>query len=132
MRIALRGMSVSDISAVRRSAWPSVAIQPRTSTSPVDRQAALLRPLSLFVYLLAAVKFAVTFAFAGQYGFHRDELYYLASAAHPQLGYVDYPPITPMVARLDTMIFGTHLVTLRLVPILAGTAIVVLAGLDRA
>ena len=34
-----------------------------------------------------------------------------------------------MVARLDTTIFGTHLVTLRLVPVLAGTAIVVLAGL---
>jgi len=106
---------------------PEAAVRPRPSS--VERAAITLQPLSLLVYTLAAFKFAVTFVFAGGYGFHRDELYYLASAAHPQLGYVDYPPITPMVARLDTMIFGTHTATLRLVPVLAGAAIVVLAGL---
>ena len=29
----------------------------------------------------------------GRYGIFRDELYYLASARHLDLGYVDYPPV---------------------------------------
>jgi hypothetical protein len=44
MRIALREMSVSDLTAVRGMACQPVAIQPRTSTSPVDHQAADLQP----------------------------------------------------------------------------------------
>ena len=32
---------------------------------------------------LAAGKLAVAMVFAGRYGWHRDELYYLASARHP-------------------------------------------------
>lgn len=85
--------------------------------------------LSVWVYILAAVKFAVSIAFAGQYGFHRDELYYLVSGQHPSLGYVDYPPITPLLARVDASIFGSNLVMLRALPILAGSLIVILAGL---
>jgi len=81
------------------------------------------------VFALAGVKLVGTLAFSNRYGFHRDEMYYLASSRHPSLGYVDYPPITPMLARLETLIFGTGLVTLRLLPILAGTAIVILAAM---
>jgi len=81
------------------------------------------------VFAFAALKLAVTLPFAGQYGYHRDELYYLASGRHPALGYVDYPPISPLLARLDTMVFGTGLVTLRLLPILAGCAIVILTAM---
>jgi 4-amino-4-deoxy-L-arabinose transferase-like glycosyltransferase len=56
-------------------------------------------------------------------------MYYLASSRHPALGYVDYPPITPMLARFDTLVFGTALWSLRLLPILAGTAIVIVAAM---
>jgi 4-amino-4-deoxy-L-arabinose transferase-like glycosyltransferase len=99
------------------------------TTSAPSQRFSELPPLSRLVYLFAAIKFVVTIAFAGQYGFHRDELYYLASGQHPSLGYVDYPPVTPMLARLDTVVFGTGLVSLRLLPILAGVGIVTLAGM---
>jgi Dolichyl-phosphate-mannose-protein mannosyltransferase len=81
------------------------------------------------VFFLAAIKLLVTMAFSNQYGFHRDELYYLACARHPALGYVDFPPIAPMLARLDVFLFGTSLVALRLLPELAGSIIVILAAL---
>jgi 4-amino-4-deoxy-L-arabinose transferase-like glycosyltransferase len=68
-------------------------------------------------------------AVADRYGWHRDELYYLASSRHLALGYVDYPPITPLLARLDQAIFPRSLPALRLLTVLAGAAIIVIAAL---
>ena len=68
-------------------------------------------------------------AVADRYGWHRDELYYLASSRHPALGYVDYPSITPLLARLDQAIFPGSLPALRLLTVLAGAAIIVVAAL---
>src|SRR5256885_12332154 len=71
-------------------------------------------------------------ASADRSGWHRDELYYLASARHPALGYVDYPPITPLLARLDQAIFPGSLPGLRFLTLLAGAAIIVVAALIAA
>jgi 4-amino-4-deoxy-L-arabinose transferase-like glycosyltransferase len=68
-------------------------------------------------------------AVADRYGWHRDEFYYLASSRHLALGYVDYPPITPLLARLDQAIFPGSLPALRLLTVLAGAAIIVVAAL---
>ena len=68
-------------------------------------------------------------AVADRYGWHRDELYYLASSRHLALGYVDYPPVTPLLARLDQAIFPGSLPALRLLTVLAGAAIIVIAAL---
>src|ERR1700730_3235818 len=78
---------------------------------------------------LAALKVAVTKLFAGRYGWHRDELYYLASARHLQLGYVDYPPVTPALARLVQAVAPESLVALRFAAVLAGAVVVVLVAL---
>src|SRR5207245_11722438 len=69
---------------------------------------------------------------ADRYAWHRDELYYLASSRHPALGYVDYPPITPLLARLDQAIFPGSLPGLRFLTVLAGAAIIVVAALIAA
>ena len=68
-------------------------------------------------------------AVADRYGWHRDELYYLASSRHLSLGYVDYPPITPLLARLDQAIFPGSIPGLRLLTVLAGAAVIVIAAL---
>jgi len=68
-------------------------------------------------------------AVADRYGWHRDEFYYLASSRHLSLGYVDYPPITPLLARVDQAIFPGSLPGLRLLTVLAGAAVIVIAAL---
>jgi hypothetical protein len=53
-----------------------------------------------------------------QYGYHRDELYFLAAGQHPALGYVDQPFLAPFVARLESIVFANTLIGLRVVPAL--------------
>jgi hypothetical protein len=78
---------------------------------------------------LATVKLAVHLATNGIYGFQRDEMYYIISGQHPALGYVDYPPLTPMLARINTSIFGISPWSLRLFPAIVGALLVLLTGL---
>jgi 4-amino-4-deoxy-L-arabinose transferase-like glycosyltransferase len=65
---------------------------------------------------------------SGRYGFHRDELYYLAAGRHPALGYVDQPPVVPLLAKAITAVAGNHLWPLRLIAGAVHATIVVLAA----
>ncbi|MFO7681207.1 MAG: glycosyltransferase family 39 protein [Chloroflexota bacterium] len=65
----------------------------------------------------------------GQYGFHRDELDILINARQLDWGYVAYPPITPLIARMGLTLFSTSLVGLRLFSALAQGVVVILVGL---
>lgn len=79
--------------------------------------------------LVGIMKLGMQLALNGAYGFHTDELYYILSGQHPALGYVDFPPVTPLLARLDTAIFGVSPWALRLLPAITGAGMVILTGL---
>jgi hypothetical protein len=64
--------------------------------------------------LLALAKLALLVPILTRYGWHRDELYFLAAGRHLAFGYVDFPPLIAVVARLVDGTIGPSLVSLRL------------------
>jgi 4-amino-4-deoxy-L-arabinose transferase-like glycosyltransferase len=63
------------------------------------------------------------------YGYHRDELYYLACGRRLAWGYADHPPLTPLLYRLSDNLLGHSLLGLRVVPALLHGALVVVTAL---
>jgi len=78
---------------------------------------------------VAAARLILHIATNSQYGFHRDELQTLDDARHLDWGFVAYPPITPLIGRLELILFGTSLIGFRLFSAIAVSAIMVLTGL---
>jgi hypothetical protein len=86
-------------------------------------------PATALLYgVAAAAVIALHLATSGNLGFHTDELYYLDSGNHPALGYVDFPPIVPLLARLETALLGVTPWSLRLLPCLLSGLLVALFG----
>lgn len=81
------------------------------------------------VLLIALAKLAVHFIFNNRYGYFRDEFDYLACGDHPAWGYVDQPPLVPMLAKLSRLILGESLRAVRFLPAAASSALVVLGAL---
>jgi hypothetical protein len=81
------------------------------------------------VWAVAGATAALHLATARIYSFHRDELYYLASGRRLAWGYVDHPPVVPLLYRVGDEVFGASLLGLRVVPALVHGATVVLTAL---
>ena len=81
------------------------------------------------VLVVVALKCALELAVAGRYGWHRDELYYAVAGLHLQGGYVEFPPVTALVAALARELFGWSLVGVRAFTILASAGTVLVGAL---
>jgi hypothetical protein len=64
-----------------------------------------------------------------QYGFHQDELIVLDNAMNLDWGYIEYPPLTPFLARIELTLFGFSLVSARTFAALTFSIVLVIAGL---
>lgn len=54
------------------------------------------------------------------YGIFRDELYFLAMSNRPDLGYVDVPPLGPLLLAVNRFLLGDSFFALHLLPALSG------------
>ena len=111
---------------------PATAVRPATAgrrVTPQAPQAAVPGPdrVPALVWVIAAVFVAVELAVSGRYGFLQDELYFIQAGRHLAFGYVDQPPLAPLLTRV-TGVLGVSPTAVRIVPALAGGAVVVLAA----
>jgi hypothetical protein len=82
----------------------------------------------LGIGVIAAVAFCIEMAVSARYGYVRDELYFLAAGHHLAFGFVDQPPLTPLLARLAAAVPSGALAGLRVLPALGMAALVVLTA----
>jgi hypothetical protein len=66
-------------------------------------------------WITALLTLALHLGGNGHYGFFRDELYFIICGFRPDVGYVDQPPLVPLMAAFSQS-FGISLFALRAIP----------------
>src|SRR5215467_6273402 len=112
----------------------STALQP---AALAERFAALRASLTrerltsttaLLLYIALAA-FLAHLLVAGNYGYFRDALYYMAAGRHLAPGYVDFPPFIALMAALLRITTNDNLVALHVVSGAASAALIFTTGL---
>jgi 4-amino-4-deoxy-L-arabinose transferase-like glycosyltransferase len=85
-----------------------------------------MRP-TRFIWAVTAVTALAHLATAGRYDIFRNELYFIVCGRHPAFGYVDQPPLVPLLAAA-TQGFGIHPWLLRLPAVCAAAALIPLTA----
>lgn len=83
-----------------------------------------LYSVSLLTFLLIYLS-----TFNKSYGYFIDEFYYIACANNPAFGYVDHPPLAPLVLTIFQYVFGSALYAIRFLPAFAAAAAVFFTGI---
>jgi 4-amino-4-deoxy-L-arabinose transferase-like glycosyltransferase len=83
--------------------------------------------MPVLVWVIAAAFVAVELLTSGRYGFMQDELYFIEAGRHLAFGYVDQPPLMPLLDK-TTGFLGLNPTAIRIIPALAGGALVLTAA----
>ena len=78
---------------------------------------------------MAGLKLLVHLLTSSNYGYFRDEFYYIAASQHLAFGYVDFPPFIALLTAFIRLTLGDSLLALRFFPALAGAGVILLTGL---
>jgi 4-amino-4-deoxy-L-arabinose transferase-like glycosyltransferase len=88
------------------------------------------QPADEFALLALAGAVAILLiVFAGGYGYHRDELYFLEAGRHLSWAYADQGPLTPLLAHLMDTLSPSSLTVLRVPSALMAAGTVFVTGL---
>ncbi len=87
------------------------------------------RPAVPLAFAVAGLLLILVPALLGPYGRFIDELYYLSCSARLAWGYVDHPPLAPLLLRLSRGVLGDGMLALRLPPALAFGLLALVTGL---
>jgi len=84
-----------------------------------------------YLIIIAFANFLLVYlsSFTKGYGYFIDEFYYIACAFRPAFGYVDHPPLAPLILTVYQFIFGTSIFAIRILPALAESASVFFTGI---
>jgi hypothetical protein len=115
-------MNQPDGSAVPTPEAAATLVSPAAQV-PVSRS----DRVPLLAWVIGAVFVAVELAVSGRYGFLQDELYFIVAGHHLAFGYVDQPPLAPLLTRI-TGLLGVSPTAIRIIPALAGGAVVIMTA----
>jgi len=82
-----------------------------------------------FICAIALAKFLFHLYFNNRYGYFRDEFDYIACGNHLAWGYVDQPPLIPFLTHVSRAVLGDSLRSIRFIPALASSLLVVQTAL---
>src|SRR5487761_2515843 len=88
-----------------------------------QRALATLRSDFFPVIALAIIAFVSHMLVAGNYGYFRDELYYLVAGQRIAPGYVDFPMMIALLAALTNLVAHDALIAIHVIPALAVAAL---------
>jgi hypothetical protein len=80
-------------------------------------------------FSIALAQLVIQMLFHGNYGYFRDELYYIACSKHLAFGYVDQPPLSLAILAVVRWILDDSLHAIRFLPALAVSSTAILAAL---
>lgn len=83
---------------------------------------------AILIYL-ALVKLLIHLLTSNNYGYFGDELYYLDATRHLDFGYVDIPPLVPLLMSFSQRLIGNSLFALHILPATVGAIMVLFSGL---
>jgi hypothetical protein len=80
------------------------------------------------IWLLALAKLLFHIYYNNRYGYFRDEFDYMSCGDHLAWGYVDQPPLIPFLIHICRALLGDSLRSVRFIPALASSLLVVQAA----
>jgi Dolichyl-phosphate-mannose-protein mannosyltransferase len=94
-----------------------------TSTSR-NHQSFLASGMAI-IWAIAFAKLLFHIYFNNRYGYFRDEFNYMSCGDHLGWGYVDQPPLIPFLIHINRAVLGDSLRSIRFIPALASSLLVV-------
>ena len=77
------------------------------------------------IWAIALAKLIFHIYFNNRYGYFRDEFDYMSCGDHLQWGYVDQPPMIPFLIHICRAVLGDSLRSIRFIPALASSLLIV-------
>src|SRR5205809_2753873 len=100
-----------------------------SAPSPSGEKQSFLADGMMIVIVITVAELVLHCVFNNRYGYFRDEFDYMACGNHLAWGYVDQPPLVPFLVRLSRIVLGDSLRSIRVLPALASSVVVVLAAM---
>ncbi|RYG16456.1 MAG: glycosyltransferase family 39 protein [Chitinophagaceae bacterium] len=91
-------------------------------TPPLNQQ------LVMVTFAIAILQFLLRLGCLGEYGFHQDELLYLALSDHLAWGYREVPPFIALMGAMSKTLLGDTVSAVRIIPSICAGLIVIFTG----
>ncbi len=94
-------------------------------SAPTHERKSFLASGMAIIWLIALAKLLFHIYFNNRYGYFRDEFDYMSCGDHLAWGYVDQPPLIPFLIHICRALLGDSLRSIRFIPALASSLLVV-------